>query len=245
MGQRDIAVLWSVDERSVKREMAREGPRLAGPEAARSAGQGGGSWSRPVRDPGADRRRLAPDRQRLCRADVAAGGGPRGPNAPPSNVISFPAPAGEGGLWSGLQARLYREDPNLYGAWFAALRAEPPGGRAADTDRPVAVSRRLPDGELHPASGTAGCGDRPRDPAGDGGLAALMRYPGGRSATAQVVTGGASDMLRMGEFRARRKRGVQIAGQPHKRKVPPRRRLDLPRRQGKPKCRCTTGCRSL
>jgi hypothetical protein len=71
-------------------------------------------------DTGADWARVGPD-------FAARMAGPEATPAPaPSNVISFPLPQGEGGLWPRLQATLHREDPQLYGAWFAALQAEGP-----------------------------------------------------------------------------------------------------------------------
>ena len=126
VGQRDIAVLWSVDERSVKREMGRMKGLgwlvLKRPAARGRVAVHGLDLAAILAQTAADWPRIGSDF--VARMSRPEGG--EGVEAPASNVITFPAPAGEGGLWSGLQARLYREDPNLYGAWFAALRAEPP-----------------------------------------------------------------------------------------------------------------------
>ena len=45
--------------------------------------------------------------------------------AAPDNAIPFLAPAADPGLWPQVQAALFREDPNLYRAWFAALTEGP------------------------------------------------------------------------------------------------------------------------
>lgn len=125
VGQREIARMWSCDERTVKREMAR----------LRSAG-----WLVLTR-PGA-RGRVAEYRLGMeAILSDTAGDRPRvGPDfalrleTPPSteNVVSFPAqPAppdvATGTEWALTQSVLHAEMPDTYGAWLARLTR---GGRA-------------------------------------------------------------------------------------------------------------------
>ena len=121
VGQREIAAMWSVDERTVKREIAK----------LRALG-----WL--VQKRAAVRGRVAVhglDLPVILSATAPAwpAVGPdfvermRGPDAPaaqPTNVVSFPgvaAPPADGSLWSRAQSRLIAEDPALYAAWFRQL----------------------------------------------------------------------------------------------------------------------------
>lgn len=130
VGQREIARLWSVDERTVKREMA----------ALRGMG-----WLA-VRRQGA-RGRVAEYGLVLEQilADTAGHWGHVGPDfelrmgqgAPEENVVSLPvrgnvaAPDVSGGSeWALAQVLLHAEDPGLYANWIAGLeRVERSGGR--------------------------------------------------------------------------------------------------------------------
>ncbi len=121
VGQREIAAMWSVDERTVKREIAK----------LRALG-----WL--VQKRAAVRGRVAVhglDLPAILSATAPAweAVGPdfvdrmRGPDAPasqPTNVVSFPgtvAPPADASLWSRAQSRLSAEDPALYSAWFRQL----------------------------------------------------------------------------------------------------------------------------
>lgn len=124
VGQREIAALWGVDERTVKRDMAR----------LRSLG-----WL--VQHRAAVRGRVASHGINIVaildssRADWHAVGpdfvermtGPdRAPVPQAPNVVSFPnaalPPLPQGaGLWVRAQARLASEDPALFAAWFRPL----------------------------------------------------------------------------------------------------------------------------
>ena len=127
VGQREIAELWSIDERSVKRDLTRlrelgllvqKRPAARGRVAVHGLG-----LARIVEVTRPDWIRIGPDF--VARME---GQGDAPPQAvPASNVISFPLPSKEDGLWPRIQALLHREDPNLYGAWFAALQAEQEG----------------------------------------------------------------------------------------------------------------------
>ena len=124
VGQREMAEMWSIDERSVKRDLAKlremgwlvqRRPAARGRVAVHGLG-----LARILEVTGSDWERIGPDF--VARM---AGGEAAPPAVTPSNVISFPMPSGEGGLWPRIQSMLHREDPNLYSAWFAALQAEP------------------------------------------------------------------------------------------------------------------------
>lgn len=122
VGQREIAAMWGVDERTVKREIAK----------LRALG-----WL--VQKRAAVRGRVAVhglDLPAIFTATAPAWDavGPdfaermRGPETamPPAatNVVSFPgiaAPPSDGSLWSRAQSRLLAEDPALYAAWFRQL----------------------------------------------------------------------------------------------------------------------------
>jgi hypothetical protein len=121
VGQREMAALWSIDERSVKRDLAKlrdmgwlvqKRPAARGRVAVhgldliRILAETQGGWARVGSD----------FVSRMTEPSAAA---------LPSNVIAFPVPQGEGGLWPRIQVQLHREDPALYGAWFAALQVEP------------------------------------------------------------------------------------------------------------------------
>lgn len=120
VGQREIAGLWSIDERSVKREMGRM-RELGWLVVKHSSARGRVA----VHRLDIDRILSQTERSWPCVGPdfVARMAGPEAP-APAGNVISFPAPQGDGDVWARIQVRLHREDPNLYNAWFVAVRSE-------------------------------------------------------------------------------------------------------------------------
>ncbi|WP_235962660.1 hypothetical protein [Jannaschia marina] len=114
-GQKEIARLWSVDERTVKREMAhlREAgwlvlkrPSARGRVACYGLGldvvlaQTAESWSH-----------VGPD--------FVARMIPPAPEPSPQTVVPFPVQGS--GQWPALAARVQAEDPGLYQAWVAPL----------------------------------------------------------------------------------------------------------------------------
>lgn len=122
VGQREIAALWGVDERTVKRDIAR----------LRALG-----WL--VQHRAAVRGRVASHGLDLTAILTATKGdwvsvgpdfvermaGPQTPQAPAPNVVSFPTavpslPA-DASPWARAQVRLQAEDPALYAAWFRPL----------------------------------------------------------------------------------------------------------------------------
>lgn len=134
VGQREIATLWSVDERTVKRDMARlrelgwlrvKQPAARGRVAVLALeipvilGGTSGDWAK-----------IGPDYLARMAPSEAPDETAEAPK-PEGNVISFPAPPRAEGdqLWPRMREVLHRESPELYAAWFAGLEAEPgPGG---------------------------------------------------------------------------------------------------------------------
>lgn len=119
MGQREIARLWSVDERTVKRELARL--RALGWLDQKQAGARGRvavyslGIARILLDSRPEWDLIGPDFvERLS-----------GPAAPlDDKVVPFqrPAPAEmAAGIWGQMQRQLMAEDPGTFGAWFAPL----------------------------------------------------------------------------------------------------------------------------
>lgn len=122
VGQREIARLWCVDERTVKREMARL-RALGWVEVKQQGTRGrvsvlGLNITRIMLDTRAEWPNIGPDF-----VERAGGAGQPGDMGPPGNVVplrradALPAT----GLWGAAQARLRAEDAALFDAWFAGL----------------------------------------------------------------------------------------------------------------------------
>lgn len=129
VGQREIAQLWSVDERTVKREMALLRARawlLVKRQGARGrVTQYGLGTEQILRDTRATWDHVGPD------FALRMGEGPA-PNVVPMTPNTQPAPpdVSAGTEWALAQALLHAEDAATYGAWVAALqRVERAGGR--------------------------------------------------------------------------------------------------------------------
>lgn len=121
MGQGEIAKLWSVDERTVKREMARL--RSCGWLVLKRQGARGR-----VSVYGLNSGRILDDTRHawlnigedlVVRLEPGSGAGEGASNVVPLRAV--PAPSGGGTLWSAVQARLHRENPATYGAWYHQL----------------------------------------------------------------------------------------------------------------------------
>lgn len=129
VGQREIAALWSVDERTVKREMAylRDlGWLVVRRPAARGRVAVHGLDIGAILDASApDWARVGPDFADRMAAPAD------GTQSATGNVISFPAPPRDasGALWPRVQEVLHRQNPAVFAAWFAPLQEEdgPPG----------------------------------------------------------------------------------------------------------------------
>jgi hypothetical protein len=132
VGQREIAQLWSVDERTVKREMAllrargwlvvrRQGARGRVAEYALGI-------DRILEDTTPQWAAVGPDFE----LRMAMGSEAEAPRVVPLAVARNPPPPDVSGgtEWVLAQALLHAQDPGVYGAWIAALaRAERAGGR--------------------------------------------------------------------------------------------------------------------
>ncbi len=124
MGQGEIARLWSVDERTVKREMARL--RAQGWLILKRQGVRGR-----VSVYGMDLNRMLEDTRpawaligedfikRLEPTQSAVGQGAS--NVVPLRAVRVPEPVSDGTVWAAAQAWLHEEDAAIYGAWFHAL----------------------------------------------------------------------------------------------------------------------------
>lgn len=121
LGQVEIARLWSVDPRTVKREMA--ALRAAGWLVLKRQGSRGRvslhglGLDRILSDTRPDWANAGPDLgQRLAPGEIAA--------EEPSNVVPLrpgPAPTTDGTTWAAAQARLHAAGDARYGAWLGAL----------------------------------------------------------------------------------------------------------------------------
>lgn len=121
MGQSEIARLWSVDDRTVKREMARL--RAQGWLVLKRQGARGR-----VSVYGMDLERMLEDTRPawpLIGEDFVARLDPPGAAGQgASNVVPLrpgPVPVADGSLWAQAQAWLHAEDAATYGAWFHVL----------------------------------------------------------------------------------------------------------------------------
>jgi hypothetical protein len=126
MGQGEIARLWSVDDRTVKREMARL--RAQGWLVLKRQGVRGR-----VSSYGMDFARMLEDTRPawpLIGEDFVARIDPQRPAAPgavgqgATNVVplrALRAPVADGTVWAAAQARLCTEDAASYGAWLHVL----------------------------------------------------------------------------------------------------------------------------
>lgn len=141
VGQREIARLWSCDERTVKREMARL--RAMGWLELRRQGARGR-----VAEYRIDLARILEDTRPVWPAvgpDFAARLAPEeSPPADDPRVVPFPGaaappPAAAGqGAWPLARALLHRQDPSTYGAWLHRLEE---AGRAGGVLRLASPSR--------------------------------------------------------------------------------------------------------
>jgi hypothetical protein len=129
VGQREIAQLWSVDERTVKREMAVF--RAQGWLSVRRQGARGRvteyslGLERILADSEPSWDKVGPD------FSLRMSQSPQTENVVPLPVRgSVPAPVQDGSEWALAKAGLHAEDPALYASWIAGLiRADRMGGR--------------------------------------------------------------------------------------------------------------------
>lgn len=131
MGQREIARLWCVDERTVKRDMARL--RADGWVEVRRQGTRGRvavlafAWDRIMQDTRPAWDNIGQDFIDRAGAGETVGAG----GADGATVVPFRRPAaaegaaaadaGKGGLWADAARQLHAEDAALFAAWFQGL----------------------------------------------------------------------------------------------------------------------------
>lgn len=135
MGQREIARLWCVDERTVKRDMARlraQGwVRLHRQGARGRVAVLGFDWDRIMEDTRGQWANIGPDFiARAGEGNAEATGQSAGAGqgaAEGGTVVPFrrpgpPPDSGEGpGVWAAAAARLSADEPALFSAWFGTL----------------------------------------------------------------------------------------------------------------------------
>lgn len=123
MGQGEIARLWSVDDRTVKREMARL--RAQGWLVLKRQGARGR-----VSVYGMDLNRMLADTRPawpligedfIGRLEPEEPVGQGASNVVPLRGGAAPVPVADGSVWAAAQAWLHAEDGATYGAWFHAL----------------------------------------------------------------------------------------------------------------------------
>ncbi|QBF34237.1 hypothetical protein [Thalassococcus sp. S3] len=130
VGQREIARLWSVDERTVKREMARL--RAMGWLVVKRQGARGHvteyrlALDRMLEETASEWPKVGPDFElRMGQSEEQ----PKVVALPVKGAIK-PPDMSEGTDWALAQGVLHAEDEGLYASWFAGLsRAERAGGR--------------------------------------------------------------------------------------------------------------------
>ncbi len=121
IGRADLARLWQIDERSVKRDIARlrdtgwmtvKRPAARGRVAVYTI-----DWSQVLTDTRDAWEQVGPDfAVRVQEMLAPAGADPGGPT-----VVSFPQGPSAAGVWGRIAAWLHREDPGFYAAWIAPL----------------------------------------------------------------------------------------------------------------------------
>jgi hypothetical protein len=141
VGQREIAQLWSVDERTVKRDMAKlrdigwlvqKRAALRGRVAVH-----GLDFARILEATAPDWHAVGPDFQERMGDSL--------PKEVPTNIVAFPGPAApaadlppEATPWEQARHRLEAEDPALFSLWFRQLQ---PGADLDGQFRLIAPSR--------------------------------------------------------------------------------------------------------
>lgn len=119
LGRSEIARLWQVDERTVKRELARLKEKgwvtVKRPAARGRVTVYAIDWSRILSDSATVWNNIGPD-------FAARMGGPAPVETPSPKVVAFPVEAGQG-PWDRVKRRLAEEAPGFYGSWGAKLTA--------------------------------------------------------------------------------------------------------------------------
>lgn len=126
MGQDEIARLWSVDTRTVKREIARlkaQGWLVTKRQGARGrVSLYGIDFGKMMEDTRPAWPNIGQDFiDRIAAGEGRAGTVPEGQGGNVVPLRAVAAPAQDGSLWREAQALLHRADPAAFGAWFGPL----------------------------------------------------------------------------------------------------------------------------
>ncbi len=134
MGQKEIARLWSVDERTVKREISKLRSRnwlvLKRAATRGSVSVHGINFERLMTDTRGAWPCVGPDFETRMAILSGAGRGPNDSNVIPFNSVDVPPPVDDGSFWSRLSVLLQQEDASTYAAWYRHLQE---AGREGDT----------------------------------------------------------------------------------------------------------------
>lgn len=127
VGQREMARMWGVTERTAKREMAEMRAQgwvsVAVPAARGRVAQHRIDFDRVLRATMPHWDAVGPDfAARMVNApEPATGPEGQGGNVVPLRPVPAPLPEDDGSAWSAAAARLQAQDPAVYGNWFAPL----------------------------------------------------------------------------------------------------------------------------
>lgn len=137
MGRADIARLWKVNERTVKRELAKL--KTAGwlmikrPSARGRVTVYSIDWTQVLGATQECWKNVGPDfEQRMCGQDI-----PDRPE-PDRTVVQFPSPSGGETDWDRALLILHRENPMLHANWLAAVRVTGQSGGVLELEAPTA-----------------------------------------------------------------------------------------------------------
>ena len=141
MGQREIAKLWSVDERTVKREMAKLKSR-SWLKVKRAGARGrvtlyGFNMDLVLKETEMEWPKIGPDFVERLTAMT----GSTAQNTHESNVVPFnakvSAPVDDGSLWASSAIILFTEDSTIFAAWFQQLNEASREGRCLHLTAPT------------------------------------------------------------------------------------------------------------
>lgn len=142
MGQREIAKLWSVDERTVKREMAKLKAR-GWLNVKRAGARGrvtlyGLDLDLVLKETEAEWPKIGPDFVERLTAMT----GSTAQNVHESNIVPFSSktcrpPVADGSVWSSAALLLFQKDPTSFAAWFQQLHEAGRNGHCLSLTAPT------------------------------------------------------------------------------------------------------------
>ncbi len=126
MGQKEIARLWSVDERTVKREISKLRSRnwliLKRAATRGSVSVHGINFERLISDTHSEWPCVGPDFESRMSVLTGAGQGLADSNVIPFTSVDMAPPIDDGSFWSRLSVLLQQEDASTYTAWYRHLQ---------------------------------------------------------------------------------------------------------------------------